>query len=106
MFDTNSALYDYSCVIRSFRDRDTEAVAERRRVYRLPQDIQRGAQRKLMILNSATSINDLRVPQGNRLELLSGNGDGEYSIRVNDQWRSCFVWTDGDAHEVEIVDYH
>ena len=93
-------------VIRSYRDRDTEAVAERRRVSRLPGDIQRRAQRKLMILNNAASLDDLRVPPGNRLESLSGDRVGQFSIRINEQWRICFVWDGGDAYEAEIVDYH
>ena len=59
-----------------------------------------------MIINNATDLNDLRVPPGNRLEALSGNRDGQYSVRINDQWRICFVWFDGDAYQVEIVDYH
>ena len=59
-----------------------------------------------MIINNATDLNDLRVPPGNRLEDLSGNRDGQYSVRINDQWRICFVWFDGDAYQVEIVDYH
>ena len=59
-----------------------------------------------MILNNATDLNDLRIPPGNRLEALSGNRAGQYSIRVNDRWRICFVWSDGDAYEVEIVGYH
>ncbi|MDE0375052.1 MAG: type II toxin-antitoxin system RelE/ParE family toxin [bacterium] len=93
-------------MIRSYRDKDTQAVAERRRVRRLPEDIQRRAQRKLMVLNNAMNVNDLRVPPGNRLEALSGDRDGQHSIRINDQWRICFVWSDGNAYEVEIVDYH
>ncbi|MCY4448142.1 MAG: type II toxin-antitoxin system RelE/ParE family toxin [Chloroflexi bacterium] len=93
-------------MIRSYRDRDTQAIAERRRVRRLPEDIQRRAQRKLIILNNALSLNDLRVPPGNRLEALSGDREGQHSIRINDQWRICFVWNEGDAYQVEIVDYH
>ncbi|WP_420611802.1 type II toxin-antitoxin system RelE/ParE family toxin [Candidatus Spongiisocius sp.] len=93
-------------MIRNYRDRDTQAVAERRRVRRVPEDIQRRVQRKLMILNNATSVADLRVPPGNRLEALSGDRDGQYSIRINDQWRICFVWAEGNAYRVEIVDYH
>ncbi|MDE0137350.1 MAG: type II toxin-antitoxin system RelE/ParE family toxin [bacterium] len=93
-------------MIRSYRNKDTRAVAERRRVRRLPEDIQRRAQRKLMVLNNAMNVNDLRVPPGNRLEALSGDRDGQHSIRINDQWRICFVWSDGNAYEVEIVDYH
>ena len=93
-------------MIKTYRDRDTEAVAQRRRVGKFPQDVQRRAQRKLMILNNATTINDLRIPPGNRLEALSGDRRGQHSIRVNEQWRICFVWSEGDAHQVEMVDYH
>ena len=93
-------------MIRSYRDKDTQAVAERRGVRRLPEDIQRRALRKLMILNNATSVADLRVPPGNRLEAMSGDRDGQYSIRINEQWRICFVWAEGNAYRVEIVDYH
>ncbi|MXW31280.1 MAG: type II toxin-antitoxin system RelE/ParE family toxin [Chloroflexi bacterium] len=93
-------------MIRSCRDRDTQAIAERRRVRRLPEDIQRRAQLKLMILNNAMDLNDLRIPPGNRLEALSGDREGQHSIRINDQWRVCFVWDEGDAYQVEIVDYH
>lgn len=64
------------------------------------------ARRKLLVLHRAVSLNDLRVPPGNRLEALRGNRKGQYSIRINDQWRICFVWSQGDAYEVEIVDYH
>ena len=92
-------------MILSFRNRDTRAVAERRRVRKFSVDIQRRAQRKLMMLNSAKSINDLRVPPGNRLESLAGDREGQYSIRINNQWRVCFVWSEGNAHDVEIVDY-
>ena len=93
-------------MIRSYRDKDTQAVAERRRVKTLPLDIQHRAQRKLMILNNAGDLNDLRVPPGNRLKTLSGDRVGQHSIRINDRWRICFVWSDGDAYQVEIVDYH
>ena len=93
-------------MIRSYRDGDTRAVAERRRVKRLPWDIQRRAQRKLMILGNARTINDLRIPPGNRLEALSGDRNGQHSIRINNQWRICFVWSEGDVYQVEIVDYH
>jgi proteic killer suppression protein len=75
-------------------------------VRRLPLEIQRLARRKLRMLNNAQSLSDLRVPPGNRLEALKGDRAGFYSIRVNDQWRICFAWSDGDASEVEIVDYH
>ena len=93
-------------MIASYRDRDTQAVAERRRVATFSQDLQRQVQRKLMILNNAQDLNDLRVPPGNRLEALVGDRAGQYSIRINNQWRICFVWREGDAHMVEIVDYH
>ncbi|MEM7715964.1 MAG: type II toxin-antitoxin system RelE/ParE family toxin [Cyanobacteria bacterium P01_A01_bin.68] len=72
-----------------------------------PQDIQKVALRKLLLLDAAISINDLRVPPGNRLEKLTGDREGQYSIRINDKWRICFIWTDeNNADEVEIVDYH
>ena len=93
-------------MIRSYRDKDTQAVAERRRARNLPEDIQLRGQRKLMMLNNATDLNDLRVPPGNRLKALSGDRRGQHSIRINDQWRICFVWSDGNAHQVEIEDYH
>ena len=81
-------------------------MAERRRVRKFPFEIQRRAQSKLMILNNARDISDLRIPPGIRLEALSGNREGQYSIRVNNQWRICFTGRDGDAYQVEIVDYH
>jgi proteic killer suppression protein len=93
-------------VIQGYRDRDTQAVAERQRVRRFPEHIQRRAQIKLMMLNNATDLNDLRIPPGNRLEALSGDREGQHSIRVNDQWRICFIWDSGEAYQVEIVDYH
>lgn len=93
-------------MIKSYRDKDTRAIADRRRVPRLSLSIQRRTQQKLMILNNARDLNDLRVPPGNRLEALAGERKGQYSIRVNDQWRLCFVWRQGDAYQVELVDYH
>ena len=93
-------------MIKSYGDKDTQAVADRRRVPRFSAGIQRRAQQKLMILNNARDLNDLRVPPGNRLEALAGDRKGKYSIRVNDQWRLCFVWRNGDAYQVELVDYH
>ncbi|MHC4431503.1 MAG: type II toxin-antitoxin system RelE/ParE family toxin [Planctomycetota bacterium] len=93
-------------MIRSFRDRETERVFNRLPVRRLPSDIKRAARRKLLILNAAERLADLRVPPGNRLEKLSGNRRGQHSIRINERWRICFRWRDGDAHDVEIVDYH
>jgi toxin HigB-1 len=93
-------------VIVSFRDGETAAIWSGRRSRRLPGDIQAPALRKLRLLNNAKRIDDLRVPPGNRLEALRGNRIGQHSIRINDQWRICFVWKDNNAQEVEIVDYH
>jgi proteic killer suppression protein len=93
-------------VIRGFRDRETESVWKGDVSRRLPQDIQPVARRKLRMLNNARTLNDLRVPPANRLEALHGRRKGQHSIRINDQWRICFVWKDGGAHDVEIVDYH
>jgi toxin HigB-1 len=93
-------------MIKSFRDAETERVVDRRFSRRLPSDIQSVALRKLRMLNNATDLTDLRKPPANRLEKLSGNREGQHSIRINDQWRICFVWRSGDAHEVEVCDYH
>ncbi len=93
-------------MIRSFRDKDTQHVFERERPRRLPPDIVRTAHRKLRQLHVSVDLADLRVPPGNRLESLTGDREGQHSIRINDQWRICFVWRDGDAYEVEVVDYH
>lgn len=93
-------------MIRSFRDADSERVFRREPTRRWAPEVQRVAQRKLVMLDAAESPQDLRVPPGNRLEKLRGLRAGQYSIRVNDQWRVCFRWKDGDAHDVEIVDYH
>jgi len=92
-------------VIRSFADRDTERLYQRERVVRF-RAFDRIALRKLRMLNAATNIIDLRMPPGNRLEKLKGDREGQWSIRVNDQWRICFNWENGDAFDVEIVDYH
>lgn len=93
-------------MIKSFKDAETEKVFRRRFSRRLPQDIQRAALRRLTYLHGAKDISDLRSPPANRLEKLSGDREGQYSIRINDQWRICFEWLDGDAFDVEIVDYH
>ena len=93
-------------MIRSFVDKQAERIFRRERSRKLPQDLQRRALRKLRMLDAAQVLADLRVPPGNRLERLSGDREGEYSIRINDQFRICFVWRDGDAYRVEIVDYH
>ena len=97
----------YHCaVIRSFADRATERLFLRHPVRKLGADVQRVALRKLRQLDAATGLSDLRVPPGNRLEKLTGDLAGLYSIRINDQWRVCFRWSGGDAHDVAIVDYH
>ncbi len=93
-------------VIASFADKETELVFHRVVSTKLPQDIQRTARRKLLLIDAATDVNDLRIPPGNRLEKLSGDRAGHYSIRVNDQYRICFAWHTGAAHRVEITDYH
>jgi proteic killer suppression protein len=92
--------------MRSFRDRDSERVWQRQVVRRFGTDVQRTALRKLVMLDAAETLEDLLVPPGNRLEKLKGSRRGSYSIRINDQWRSCFQWTDAGPEEVEIVDYH
>lgn len=97
--------YTYS-VIRNFRGRETELIWQGEVSRRLPQDIQPVARRKLRMLNNARTLNDLRVPPANRLEALHGSRKGQHSIRINDQWRICFVWKGGGAQDVEIVDYH
>lgn len=93
-------------MIASFADRRTERLFARERVKGLSEEIQRAALRKLVMLDAAASIDDLRVPPGNRLEALRGDLRGCHSIRVNDQWRVVFRWSDGHASEVRIVDYH
>jgi proteic killer suppression protein len=93
-------------MIASFADRETEALFRRERVKRIDPRLQRTALRKLVMLDAASSLDDLRVPPGNRLETLRGQRTGRYSIRINDQWRIVFTWRDGKAHDVEIVDYH
>lgn len=93
-------------MIRSFRDSETERLFIRQGSRRLPPEIARAGLRKLVLLHSVESLQDLRTPPGNRLERLSGDREGQHSIRINERWRICFVWKDGDAYEVEIVDYH
>jgi len=93
-------------VLRSFRDRDTERAWERQRLRKLDDDTQRMALRKLLILDAADALGDLRVPPGNRLEKLRGDRANTYSIRINRQWRICFRWTAAGPEDVEIVDYH
>jgi len=93
-------------MIVGFRDAATTKIWSGQRSRRLPYDIQAGALRKLRLINAARRVDDLRVPPGNRLEALRGNRAGQWSIRINDQWRICFRWTEGGADDVEIVDYH
>ncbi|MBP0617061.1 type II toxin-antitoxin system RelE/ParE family toxin [Jiella mangrovi] len=93
-------------MIRSIADPETQLIWAGRRSGKLPPDIQSVALRKLRMLNQARVLQDLRVPPGNRLEALKGGRSGQYSIRINDQWRICFSWEEGDAHDVEIADYH
>ena len=93
-------------VLRSFRDKETERVWQRQRTRRLNADVQRAALRKLVILDAADALDDLGVPPGNRLEKLRGNRAGLYSIRINEQWRICFRWTEAGPEDVEIVDHH
>jgi len=93
-------------VIHSFQDTEAEKIFNRQRPRRLPPEIQQVALRKLRMLNRAVSLQDLRVPPANRLERLTGSRANQYSIRINDQWRICFEWLEGNAFNVEIVDYH
>jgi toxin HigB-1 len=93
-------------MIRSFRNRAAQAAWERRFLKGIPNDIMKAANRKLLQIHNARSLADLRSPPGNRLEPLRGDRLGQFSIRINDQWRICFRWSRGDALEVEIVDYH
>ena len=96
----------YARVIRSFRDRDTQRLFDRQPVRKLGAALQRVALRKLRQLDAAVTLDDLRVPPGNRLEKLRLDRVGQHSVRINDQLRVCFRWVGGDAHDVEIVDYH
>ena len=93
-------------MIKSFKSREEQNLFNREYSRRLPQTIQNVAMRKLWMLHAAVSINDLRVPPANRLESLHSDRQGQYSIRINDQWRICFHWHQGDAYDVEITDYH
>lgn len=93
-------------MIRNFADKEAEKIRDGVPSRRLPADIQQVARRKLRMLDNALTLEDLRVPPANRLEALKSARKGQHSIRINDQWRLCFRWKDGDAHDVEIVDYH
>jgi proteic killer suppression protein len=93
-------------MIASFADRETEHVYAGKRSKKLPPSIHRVAMRKLYMIQAAVLISDLRVPPGNRLEKLAGDYAGYYSVRINNQWRICFHWKDGNAYDVSITDYH
>jgi proteic killer suppression protein len=93
-------------MIKSFKNKETEKVYRREGSNKLPRDIQQVALRKLRMINNAKNLNDLRIPPANRLEKLMGDQEGQYGIRINDQWRICFTWQGGDASDLEITDYH
>lgn len=93
-------------MIRGFVDEETALIWAGRRSRKLPPDIQSAALRKLRLLNQARVLNDLRAPPGNRLEALKGSREGHYSVRINEQWRICFRWSEGGPFNVQIIDYH
>jgi proteic killer suppression protein len=93
-------------MVKTFADRRTQALHETGRATRFPPDVAKRAARKVEYVDLATRIDDLRVPPGNRLHSLEGDRQGQYSISINDQWRICFRFADGDAHDVEVCDYH
>jgi len=93
-------------MIKSFFCKETQKIFNRHFSRKLPYHIQEKARQKLLLIDAAIALNDLKIPPGNRLEELKGSRKGQYSIRINDQWRICFAWEDGDAFHVEIVDYH
>jgi len=93
-------------MIRSFKCKETELIFSRQRSHKLPPEIQQVALRKLRMINRAITLNDLRFPPANHLEKPNGDREYQYSIRINDRWRVCFEWLEGDAYNVEIVDYH
>lgn len=93
-------------MIKNLKSKEAQKIWDGEISLRLPRDIQQIARRKLRMLNNATQLSDLRIPPNNRLEALKGNRIGEYSIRINDQWRICFAWSDSDASDVTIEDYH
>jgi proteic killer suppression protein len=96
----------YLFMIKAFKDTEAEKIFEGRFSKKLPHDIQRLAERKLILLHRSVTLNDLRVPPSNRLEALKGNRSGQHSIRINKQWRICFHWREDGVYDVEIVDYH
>jgi len=96
----------YAVMIKTFASKETEKLFSRQITLKLPVEIQRTALRKLLQIHAAVELEFLKIPPGNRLEALKGKRAGQYSIRINGQWRICFCWRDGDAYDVEIVDYH
>lgn len=96
----------FGMAIQNFRDRETALIWSGAQSRRLPVDVQQVARRKLRMLNAAQNLADLRIPPANRLKALNGDRTGQHSIRINDQWRICFRWHGGHAHDVTIVDYH
>jgi toxin HigB-1 len=104
--DIINALRYYILVIKTFADKETEKLFQRTSARKLPANVQLAARMKLEMLDAAEVLQDLRIPPGNHLEKLSGKRAGQYSIRINDQWRICFVWRQENAYDVEIVDYH
>lgn len=93
-------------MIDSFKDKETKKIWKEEYSKKIPKEIQRIGLRKLILIHRSKDVNDLRIPPGNRLEQLSGDRKGQFSIRINSQWRICFVWNNGIASEVEIIDYH
>ena len=93
-------------MIKSFKCKESKKILGRSFSKKLPQNIQLNARKKLVLIDAATEVDDLKIPPGNRLEELKDDRKGQHSIRINDQWRICFVWKGGDAYNVEIVDYH
>lgn len=93
-------------MINGFKDQDTEKIFNTERAKKLPQEIQKQARNKLLMIDAAKVVDDLRNPPGNRLEALHGDREGQFSIRINVQWRVCFTWSESGANDVEIVDYH
>jgi len=104
--DVNNEVRYYLVMIKTFRDKETEKIFNRHFSKKFPPDIQHQARRKLVMLDAAPELNALRIPPGNRLEALKGNRKGQHSIRINDQWRVCFKWKEGNSYDVEITDYH
>ncbi len=105
--DTNSAIrYHFIYMIKTFKDKETEKIFKLQFSRKLPNSIQQGAVRKLSYLHAAKELKDLTILPANKLEKLSGNRKGQYSMRINDQWRICFKWRSSNVYDVEIVDYH